>query len=120
MLSSSSSTGASNVASRDVSRISISITSLTRGDIVINTGISTAAGGTITLSSSDDINIQSEAIAINSGSGGAINLNVDTNNEIAAILDLGGAVLNSSTINFNRWRKCVRTSSRYINRNNSR
>jgi hypothetical protein len=79
----------------------ISITSLTRGDIVINTGISTAAGGTITLSSSDDINIQSEAIAINSGSGGAINLNVDTNNEIAAILDLGGAVLNSSTINFN-------------------
>ncbi|MAS82827.1 MAG: hypothetical protein CMF45_09070 [Legionellales bacterium] len=79
----------------------ISITSLTRGDIVINTGISTAAGGTITLNSSDDINIQSEAIAINSGSGGAINLNVDTNNEITAILDLGGAVLNASTINFN-------------------
>ncbi len=75
----------------------ITISSLTRGDIAVNNTITTADGGTITLNSSDAITVG--AFAVNSGAAGTMNLNVDTNNNVAAILDLGGGTLTAFNIN---------------------
>jgi hypothetical protein len=76
----------------------ITISSLTRGDIAINNTITTGAGGTITVNSSDDITIG--AFAVNSGTG-IVNLNVDTNDNVAAVLDLGGSTITANDINLN-------------------
>jgi len=77
----------------------IQITTNTRGDVVVN-GDLTATTNTITVDSSDDITL-GNAIAISTGAGGQVNLNVDTNDDVAATLDLGtGSTITSADINF--------------------
>ncbi len=78
----------------------ISISTLTRGDIAINSNITTA-GGAINVDSSDDITVQVAATSISSGAGPAstIELSVDKNDDVEAIMDLGGLTLNAATIN---------------------
>ncbi len=75
----------------------VTVSSLIRGDITVNNTITTRSGGTITLNSSDDITIG--AFAVDAGAAGTISLNVDTNNNIAAVLDLGGGMLTAGMIN---------------------
>jgi len=77
----------------------ITISTLTRGNIAVNNNITTASGGTINISSSDNLTIQAGATSISSGAGGSISLRVDNNNNVAATLNLGGGTLNASTIN---------------------
>lgn len=77
----------------------IQLTTTTRGDISITVNL-TATGDTITVDSSDDITL-GNTIDISTGGAGQVNLNVDVNNDVAAILDLGtDSDITSADINF--------------------
>ena len=75
----------------------VTIRTLTRGDIAVNSGI-TSSGGTINISSADDITLG--AVTLDSDLTGSINLDVDNNITAAAQLDLGSGVLIGATIAF--------------------